>query len=176
MQIRMTDSAHIGDSLIVLVIDTDGNVLNTGTQVFGDRTDGTETPMTELAPDLPGMFVADVTVPESATDLLYRVEVAGDSSHLPVATGSLVTLDGRVDNMGDFLDVVIPGSGVDGQPDITVRRYFLEELSFGKGWESIDKATREHKHRLIGTNEVIRVRRVVDDETQAALVPPDAPP
>lgn len=175
MLIRVTDPAHVGDSLVVLVVNADGEILNTGTQEFGAREDGTLTPMTELAPDLPGMFVADVVVPNVA-DLLYRIEVAADPDQLPVSTGSLATLEGRVSNLDDILAIVIPGSGVDGSPDITIGRYLLEELSFGKGWVSVNKATREHVVRLIGTNEVIRTRRVVDDEAQAALVPPDAAP
>lgn len=172
--VRFTDSAYMGTPVVVLVINSFGEVLNFDTQAFGSRVAESEAPLTELSDlGLEGMHVADVTIPDGATDLVYRVEEAGDDTHAPIATGALTLLQGHISNLADILDVVIPGSGLDGRPDITIGRAQLELLSFGKGMFRIDKASRTATRHLAGTNEVLRSFRVIDDETQAALVPPD---
>lgn len=172
--VRFVDSASAGKKYVMLVLNEQNEVWNFSTESFGSRAAESEFDLTEQTPDFPCEHIAWVDIPDSAGDLTFRIEEKGDASRIPLVEGGLPTLEGHITNFVDILDVPVPGSGVDGQPDITLGRLQLELLSFGKGWWEIDKATQTLRLHLIGSNQVIRELRVVDNAELAALIPPDA--
>lgn len=168
-----TDEATIGRQLVILVINDSGQTLNPGTQTFGARTSGCEISMTER-PDYPGTHFCSVPLPDDAGPVFYRVEEQGDTEHVPIGSAARPVVDGVVSNLGDILGLIVPSTGTDGGGDVSVGRLLLELLSVAKGMWLVDKATGRFTLHLLGTNEVLRTFRRVDNAQESARKPPDA--
>lgn len=172
-RLAWTDEATIGRQLVVLAINEQGQTLNPTLQTFGARTDECEILMTELS-SYPGTHLVDVPLPDDVTDIMFRIEELDDPDHKPLGAPSRPSISGVVSNLADLLDVVVPHTAVDGGPDVTVGRLFLELLSVAKGMWRIDRVARTKTLHLLGTNEVLRTFQVVRNQTESARKPPDA--
>lgn len=190
-----TDPAAEGMDLVALILNDALAAWNRPTTDFRalPRQSTMEIALEPVSGSLPGSFVPSAgAMPDMVpgSGFIVRVEEAGDSTHTPLAAVSLDSLERLVDiDYDDILDLLIPGSGVDGYGDDTWREVFLQMLSTGfgglmsgKGERAVLRTAKPRARRrldlllsMAGTNTAIRRLLVAHAHPTAAFqMPPDA--
>lgn len=181
-----SDAAMAGESLVAILLDGENRAWDAAAGAYAamPRTSGMDVPLAEVD-GLPGTFRPTGSLPTIGADqtILVRVEQASDHDHIPIAAKSFASRDVLVRiTWDDILDLIVPGSGVDGRADDSLLRVILELQSFGLGGRPVTRSRDARGRRVLhggpllaNTNEQIRrMIMVLADPLVAATMPPDA--